>query len=49
VGEYFTPDGVNLAGNGIRPDVEARDLPGTARDEALDRALRVLASQREQG
>ena len=21
VGEYFTPDGVNLAGNGIHPDV----------------------------
>ena len=31
VGEYFTPDGVNLAGHGIHPDVEARDRPG---DEA---------------
>jgi carboxyl-terminal processing protease len=46
IGEYFTPDGTNLGGNGIRPDAEARDRPGTARDEALDRALRVLAAQR---
>jgi carboxyl-terminal processing protease len=50
VGEYFTPDGTNLAGNGIHPDVRARDLPGTARDEALDRAFGVLATtQREEG
>ena len=28
VGEYFTPDGVNLAAaHGIHPDVEARDDP----------------------
>jgi carboxyl-terminal processing protease len=47
VGEYFTPDGANLAKmRGIHPDVEARDLPKTPRDEALDRALRVLAAQR---
>lgn len=46
IGEYFTPDGVNLAGRGIRPDVRASDLPQTARDEALDRALGVLAAQR---
>ena len=46
VGEYFTPDGVNLAkSHGIHPDVRARDLPQTARDEALDRALDVLAAQ----
>jgi carboxyl-terminal processing protease len=45
VGEYFTPDGVNLAGRGIHPDVPARDLPGTSRDEALERALGVLAAQ----
>ena len=25
IGEYFTPDGVNLAGRGIHPDVQARD------------------------
>jgi carboxyl-terminal processing protease len=45
VGEYFTPDGTNLAGNGIEPDVKVRDRPGTPRDEARDRALRALAAQ----
>lgn len=45
VGEYFTPDGTNLAGTGIRPDVKAVDAPRTPRDEALDRALRVLAAR----
>jgi len=48
IGEYFTPDGVNLAGRGIHPDVRARDLPGTARDEGLERALGVLAAQQGQ-
>ena len=38
VGEYFTPDGTNLAGKGIHPDV-GRDDPATAPDEALERAL----------
>jgi carboxyl-terminal processing protease len=45
IGEYFTPNGVNLAGSGIHPDVSARDLPRTSRDEALERALAVLAAQ----
>jgi carboxyl-terminal processing protease len=46
VGEYFTPDGVNLAAaHGVHPDVKAIDNPKTARDEALDRALEVLARQ----
>jgi carboxyl-terminal processing protease len=46
IGEYFTPDGVNLAkSHGIHPDVKARDLPQTVRDEALERALGVLASE----
>ena len=45
IGEYFTPDGVNLAGRGVHPDVPARDLPATARDEALQRALRAAATQ----
>jgi carboxyl-terminal processing protease len=46
VGEYFTPDGVNLArSHGIHPDVHAPDLPTTRRDETLDRALGVLASE----
>jgi carboxyl-terminal processing protease len=44
-GEYFTPKGVNLAGKGIQPDVHVRDLPETSKDEALERALEVLASQ----
>lgn len=46
IGEYFTPDGTNLGGNGIRPDVAAVDSPDTPRDEALARALSVLAAQR---
>jgi carboxyl-terminal processing protease len=46
VGEYFTPDGTNLAGKGIQPDLRARDLPGTRRDEALERALAALAATR---
>jgi carboxyl-terminal processing protease len=44
VGEYFTPNGKNLAGKGIRPDVKARDHPGTPQDEALERALEALAA-----
>jgi carboxyl-terminal processing protease len=44
VGEYFTPEGVNLAKtHGVHPDVRARDLPRTKRDEALERALGTLA------
>jgi carboxyl-terminal processing protease len=46
VGEYFTPDGTNLAGKGIQPDVPASDRPGTSRDEAIDKALDVLASEK---
>jgi carboxyl-terminal processing protease len=45
VGEYFTPDGTNLAGKGIQPDVPARDLPATPRDEARQRALEALAAE----
>jgi carboxyl-terminal processing protease len=48
IGEYFTPEGVNLAGRGVHPDVAARDLAGTARDEALERALAVAARQDRQ-
>jgi carboxyl-terminal processing protease len=46
VGEYFTPDGTNLAGRGIHPDVPARDLPATPQDEALNRALATLAAHK---
>jgi len=46
VGEYFTPDGVNLArSRGIHPDVEVGDNPETPPDEAEQRALGVLAGQ----
>lgn len=47
IGEYFTPDGVNLAkSHGIHPDVRAANLPRTKRDEGLERALEVLAAER---
>ncbi len=45
VGRYFTPDGRNLGGKGVVPSVRAQDRQGTARDEALERALRVLADR----
>jgi carboxyl-terminal processing protease len=46
VGEYFTPKGVNLArSRGIHPEVKARDNPRTRADEALRRALGVLAGK----
>jgi carboxyl-terminal processing protease len=46
VGEYFTPDGVNLAeSNGIHPTVKVSDNPRTPADEAARRALGVLAGQ----
>lgn len=49
IGEYFTPDGVNLAkSHGIHPDVRAPNLPQTKRDEGLERALEVLAQQGQQ-
>ena len=48
VGEYFTPEGVNLAeSHGIHPDVKAKDDPKTKADEAEERALGVLAGQVE--
>jgi carboxyl-terminal processing protease len=47
IGEYFTPDGVNLAkSHGIHPDVRVRDDLQTPDDEALDRALGVLSRER---
>jgi carboxyl-terminal processing protease len=44
VGEYFTPDGRNLGGKGIDPDVKAEDDPDTKRDEALQTALETVAA-----
>ncbi len=49
VGEYYTPSGRNLGGGGtkrgagIEPDVRARDDEQTARDEALQAAVRTVA------
>ncbi|HET8814963.1 MAG TPA: S41 family peptidase [Solirubrobacterales bacterium] len=46
VGEYFTPEGVNLAeSRGIHPDVRVRDDQATKADEVRQRGLRVLAQQ----
>jgi len=51
VGQYFLPSGRNLGGrgtkpgSGIKPDVEVQDDPKTPRDEALDKALDVLAGK----
>jgi carboxyl-terminal processing protease len=45
VGSYFLPNGANLARKGIVPQVPARDLPKTRRDEALPVALDVLAAK----
>ena len=50
VGEYFTPNGRNLGGGGVRkgagitPDIKASDDPETPRDEALQKALDTVAS-----
>ena len=47
VGSYFLPKGENLAQNGIKPQVKARDMPRTRRDEALPVALdRVVQTAR---
>jgi carboxyl-terminal processing protease len=45
VGRFFLPDGENLAGHGIVPQVKAQDNPRTSRDEALDTALRTLRAK----
>lgn len=46
VGEYFTPNGVNLAeSRGIHPDVRVRDDRATKADEVRQRGLQVLARQ----
>ena len=39
---FRTPNGTNLTGRGLSPDVVARDLPETLRDEGLRAATRVL-------
>ncbi|MEA2125790.1 MAG: carboxyl-terminal processing protease [Solirubrobacteraceae bacterium] len=50
VGEYFTPKGRNLGPRdgkrGLTPDVKAEDDPDTKPDEALEKALDVVAAAR---
>jgi carboxyl-terminal processing protease len=52
VGEYFTPNGRNLGGGGVRkgagitPDIKASDNPKTKPDEALQAALKAVAAGR---
>ena len=43
IARYTTPAGRNISGVGVVPTVHAVDDPRTARDEALETALRVLA------
>jgi len=46
VGEFFTPDGENLARTGgIHPEVKVEDNPRTTVDEARQKALEVVAAQ----
>jgi carboxyl-terminal processing protease len=45
VGRYFTANGSSLLGKGIDPEVPARDDKGTAADDALQKALSVLAER----
>jgi carboxyl-terminal processing protease len=50
VGEYLTSDGRSLAGEGVRPEVQAKDDPETRRDdEGLRRGLEVLGRELGQG
>ena len=43
IARYTTPSGRDISGVGIKPAIHAVDNPATARDEALETALRVLA------
>src|SRR5688572_10611517 len=45
VGEYLTASGESLAEDGIEPDVQVGDRRATDSDEALNRALEVLAGK----
>jgi carboxyl-terminal processing protease len=51
VGEYFTPNGQNLGGGGVRegagitPNVYAADAPGATTDHALKVAEQVVAAE----
>ena len=45
VGRFFLPNGENLAGNGIVPQVKAQDNPRTSPDEGLNTALQTLLAK----
>ena len=47
VGNYYTPDGNNLNGKGIPPNIRSEDDPDTRPDEALQQALNTLAGRVE--
>lgn len=49
VGEFFTADGVSLAGKGLKPDVEVPLPLDAKRDVQLDRAYGVVAGEVDQG
>jgi carboxyl-terminal processing protease len=40
---YLTPDGHDVTGRGLKPQVAIADDPATPADEALERALAVAA------
>ncbi len=45
VGRWFAPNGENINGTGIQPQVAAQDNPKTPRDEALDAALNSVRAK----
>ena len=45
VANYYLPGGRTITSKGIRPQVRARDNPRTGRDEALPKALEILAAK----
>jgi carboxyl-terminal processing protease len=45
VGKFFTANGTSLLHKGVVPDVRAKDDPKTKPDEALNKALSVLAEK----
>ena len=45
VGSYYLPSGENISNRGIAPEVSARDVASTPRDEGLDVALRTLRAE----
>lgn len=43
VQRYFTPNGVNIQGKGIEPDIEVEENSETEEDEQLERAVGILS------